>query len=234
MGYNNEATIREILRYPAACSTAELSKRLGVSQASIYMVRAGKTWGYVAPELPRREGAWPVKGGSEFQRKQEAQVRLILEGLAHLPADKAAAEAGCSAYWIKEVRSGRRMAHVLPELPRGGYSCPGRGRRMPDARRLEMVADILRDRRDESQSSLARRYGVSRQYINQILQGKALSHVLPGLPRGIVGFPCERCVHGVGPNRCGLEFPEGWTMDAWDCSAFHSEIGSGSRVSADA
>jgi hypothetical protein len=231
MGHNNEATIREILRYPAACSTAELSKRLGVSQASIYMVRAGKVWSHIAPELPRREGAWSVKGGSEFQRKQEAQVRLIIEGLAHLPADEAAVEAGCSVYWVKEVRSGRRLSHVLPELPRVREACPGRGRRMPDERQVEMVGDILRSRGNESQSALARRYGVSRQYINQILQGKALAHVLPELPRGVTGDRCAGCVHGVKPDRCGLGFPEGWTIDAWDCPAF---VCLGSRALADA
>jgi hypothetical protein len=166
-----------------------------------------------------------------LEQEKKARVRRILVELRGLSARDVAKVTGDSTCWIWDVRSGRRCADVLPELPRGGGKLQGRSKKLSDERKSEIVADVLRDRRGESQSALARRHDVSRQYINQIMQGKALAHVLPELPRGLAGAPCERCVHGVKPDRCGLGFPEAWSSDAWGCPAY---VCSGSRPCADA
>lgn len=219
-----EQMIREILRYPARFTVPQLAEQYGISTATVYATRNGRIWSMVAPELQRNRGRWPVEDGSELQRKQEAQVRMVLETLMHSPARIAADAAGCSVWQVRDIRRGRRLAHILPELPRrGAGECPERAKRMASDKQLALVEDALRWPAEDSLRVISERHGVSRAYVSQIRRGDSLAWVLPDRRRVWAGSQrdhCAGCTHGGEHGHCGMGFPEAWTQDALDCSAY--------------
>jgi hypothetical protein len=118
--------VREILRCPAACNVTALAARLGVSEGTVHRVRRGTVHGDILPELPRRSGSWPIEGDTEpagarkwmAKNRQTAMVVDVLDKQRTVNAAVIAMQYKVRKQYIEQIRTGKALWWVLPELPR--------------------------------------------------------------------------------------------------------------------
>jgi uncharacterized protein (DUF433 family) len=163
-----EADVATILAELAAGTTgADLSRRFGVDQSIISLIRHRKIWKHVPCDVH----AIPARSRAKLT---EADVAVILSELAKGTAGRELARRfGVGDTAISQIRHGEQWKHV----PRDGLVIPARSRaKLTEADVVIILSELAKG---TTQKELARRFGVGQMTIRYIRYAEVFKRFNP-------------------------------------------------------
>jgi predicted XRE-type DNA-binding protein len=153
-----------------------IGEMFGVSQASIALISAGKSWKHVT--RPRGKHKRNIKGvkhpSAMFTNEQILEIRMLYTTGLHTQREIADRFQTTQSN-IGSIVRGENWSH-LPTLPKPSKRKSNQltGEAHPDSKLSDKAIADIRGRigKSESQASIAREYGVSPAIITRIKQGK--------------------------------------------------------------